>query len=317
MVQGKQLDLEHRPIKGLIAIEKIMAAYCGLTLLLALFFIGKIETAPVINRLYIILGTAGAWGLYRIRPGRTTYYIRVFYQVALLAYWYPDIYYYARFMPNTDHIFAAADQVIFGCQPSIILSQVLGGIFWKELFNMGYFSYYIMIFAVVLWAAFRKSEMFDRTACVVLFSFMAYYTIYLFLQSAGPQFYFQHIGMDNVQAGIFPNAGDWFQTHSELVHDGGTKGGLFTSLVEIAQQSEKPIAAFPSSHVGLSTIIIVLAWKLSHRLFAVFLPFYCILCISTVYIGAHYAIDVLGGWVSAAAIYCIAQFSVCRLLRKG
>lgn len=314
MVQRKQLDLRNAPVKGLITIEKIMVVYCGLTLLLALFFIGKIEAAPIINRIYILSGTAVLWGLYRKYPCQATYKLRSFYQIALLAYWYPDIYYYARFMPNTDYLFATADQFLLGFQPSIVLSQKLSGMFWKELFNMGYFSYYIMIFSIVIWSAFKKNKQFERISSIILLSFMVYYAMYLFLQSAGPQFYFQHIGMENVMSGIFPNVGDWFQTHSVLTHSSNTKGGLFTMLVEMAQQSEKPIAAFPSSHVGLSTIIIILAWKLSHRLFAVFFPFYCILCVSTVYIGAHYAVDVIGGWISAIAVYYVALYSVNRML---
>ena len=83
--------------------------------------------------------------------------------------------------------------------------------------------------------------------------------------------------------------------------------GPFSYLVHLAQGSEKPIAAFPSSHVGLSTIMVWLAWKMSKKLGLVMLPFYIILCFSTVYIGAHYAVDVAGGLISAVIIYHMAR----------
>lgn len=58
---------------------------------------------------------------------------------------------------------------------------------------------------------------------------------------------------------------------------------------------ERPTAAFPSSHVGISTVILLASRKLSSTLTACLVPFYLLLCFSTVYIGAHYAIDALTG----------------------
>lgn len=292
---------------NLLPIEKIMLFYCSFTFLLAIVFWNEIAPEAIFNRIYILGVTFFLVIMHRIFPGKVGYYLRMFYQLLLLGYWYPDIYYFARFMPNTDHFFALCDQVLFGFQPAIMFRRWLDGFMWRELFNMGYFSYYIMIFAVVVWAAVKCKERFEKISCVVLTSFMLYYVVFLFLQSAGPQFYFECIGMDNVEAGVFPLVGDWFKCHSELVHHQVGEGGWFTSLVECAQKSEKPIAAFPSSHVGLSTILIVLAWTMSRKLFAVLFPFYCVLCLSTVYIGAHYAIDVLGGWLSAIVVLLISQ----------
>ncbi len=50
----------------------------------------------------------------------------------------------------------------------------------------------------------------------------------------------------------------------------------------------------------------ILAWTArSRRLFLGILPLYVLLCLSTVYIYAHYAIDVFAGWVSAFVIYAV------------
>lgn len=310
----KYIIPEASPTKGLIPIEKIMLAYCMLTLLLAAFLWNKIEAEPLINRTYILIGTALLWKLYSVRPCKFFRLARIIFQVALLGYWYPDIYHFARFMPNTDHFFAGIDQLIFGCQPSIVFSQILDGFWWNELFNMGYFSYYLMIIAIVLFSIIKRADKLNFTSSMVVCSFMLFYVIFLFLQSSGPQYYFQHIGLENTLKGNFPNVGDWFCYHTELIHNSNNNGGLFTHLVQMMQQEEMPIAAFPSSHVGLSTIMTILAWKMSRKLFYVFLPFYIILCASTVYIGAHYAIDVLGGFISATIIYFISLKIVNHLL---
>ena len=85
---------------------------------------------------------------------------------------------------------------------------------------------------------------------------------------------------------------------------------VVTYLVECAHAAgERPTAAFPSSHVGVTTILMILAWRTRCRkLFWGMMPFFVLMCLSTVYIQAHYAIDVLGGWVSAIVIYVFLHF---------
>jgi membrane-associated phospholipid phosphatase len=58
----------------------------------------------------------------------------------------------------------------------------------------------------------------------------------------------------------------------------------------------------------VSTILLFLAWRAKNRiLFFGVLALYILLCLSTVYIRAHYAIDVIGGWVSGVVIYFLLQ----------
>ncbi|RHM63234.1 phosphatase PAP2 family protein [Bacteroides fragilis] len=62
---------------------------------------------------------------------------------------------------------------------------------------------------------------------------------------------------------------------------------------------------FPSSHVGVSTILMIMAWRASKKLFACLMPFYLLLCGATVYIQAHYLIDAIAGFVSAFVLYVL------------
>ena len=90
----------------------------------------------------------------------------------------------------------------------------------------------------------------------------------------------------------------------------GWSDGFFYHMVESAHEAgERPTAAFPSSHVGVTTILMFLAWRARCKpLFWGMMPFYVLMCLATVYIQAHYAIDVIGGWVSAIILYVILHF---------
>ena len=82
---------------------------------------------------------------------------------------------------------------------------------------------------------------------------------------------------------------------------------MFYQLVEASQEvGERPTAAFPSSHVGISTIVMIMAWRVNKKLAYVLAPFYILLCCATVYIQAHYLIDAIVGFVSAFFVYQLA-----------
>lgn len=297
------------PMPGLNGIEKIAAIYIGITLVLTAIFYPDIEETTLFSiisgRVAVIIGTSLLLWLYKRYPCHATYHLRVLFQVALLAYWYPDIYNIAAQMPSQDHILAIADQAIFGCQPSVVFSQTLSGTFWNELFNMGYFSYYLMIAAVVFLAIVKRPRKFDKTTFVLMSTFFMYYTVFLLFNSAGPQFYFSCPGVD-VSHGEFPPVDSWFRDHNTLNHMSDVTGP-FSYLIHLVQAGEKPIAAFPSSHVGASTIILYLTLRMKKKWGVIMLPFWVILCLSTVYIGAHYAIDVVGGLLSALLFVTIAN----------
>lgn len=232
-----------------------------------------------------------------------TNFLRIAFQLYLLSYWYPETFEFNRLLPNLDHFFASWEQALFNCQPSLLFSENLPQFFWSEAFHMGYVAYFPMIFLVVVCYFFLRYREFEKVTFVLLASFFIYYLIYIILPVAGPQYYFPAIGWDMASSGVFPNIEDYFNLHWELPQGPGHTDGLFCSLVESAHSAgERPTAAFPSSHVGISTIIMMLSWRLSKRLTAILTPFYVLLCLSTVYIHAHYLIDSIAGLLSAPII---------------
>lgn len=238
-------------------------------------------------------------------PCRITKMVRILAQIALLAWWYPDTYEINRMFPNLDHIFAGWEQDLFGCQPALLFAKALPWAVVSELMSMGYFMYYPMIAAVVLYYFFCRYYEAERVSFVLLASFFIYYLIYIYVPVVGPTFYFDAVGVQDIAKGIFPAMGDYFSTHTNCLPTPGYTDGIFYQLVEDAKEAgERPTAAFPSSHVGVSTICMLLAWHSRNRkLLFTMLPFYIFLCMATVYIQAHYLIDAIAGWISAVVIY--------------
>ena len=337
--------IESKPSKNLFAVEWAMIAYLVLTTLVIVFCYTKVQNpeAMLWGRVRILFTTAALYAVYRMVPCRLTRLARVVVQVALLSWWYPDTYELNRMFPNLDHIFATWEQQLFGCQPALLFSQLpflggdgvggwgdslpsfggvggwgdsipsfggVGGGIFSELMDLGYASYYPMIAVVLLYYFFRRYDEFLHASFVVMASFFLFYVIFVFLPVVGPTFYYQAVGLDTIMQGVFPNVGDYFNHHTECLPSPGYTDGFFYHLVENAKAAgERPTAAFPSSHVGISTILMFLAWHArDRRLLFILLPFYVLLCFSTVYIQAHYAIDALAGLVTGAVFYFVLMY---------
>ncbi len=299
--------IEKKPKRGLFIAEWIMLGYLVFTLLMVLVTYTKVANpdAMIWGRIRIAVMTFAMWGVYRMVPCKLTRFARIVVQMALLGWWYPDTYELNRLLPNLDHVFATAEQSLFGCQPALLFCEKMPWPVVSELMDMGYASYYPMIVLAAIYYFIWKYSEFQRATFVILASFFAYYIIFDLIPVTGPTFYYKAVGLDNITAGIFPNVGDWFNSHTECLPSPGYTDGLFYQLVEDAKAAgERPTAAFPSSHVGISTVIMLLVWHTrNRRLFFCMLPFYFFLCMATVYIQAHYAVDALAGFVSGILFY--------------
>lgn len=304
--------IEKKPLGGLMVFEKVAIAYAALTTLLVLFLYTRMSdpSAILMARVRFLAMTLALWGVYRLVPCRLMLGIRGVVQLALLGLWYPETYDFNRLFPNLDHLFAQWEQQLFGCQPALLFSQVLPSHVASELFDMGYGSYYFMIAVTAMfYFAFRYRE-FERATFVILASFFIYYLIYIFLPVVGPTFYYHAVGLKTIAEGVFPNVHDYFLTHTASLPSPGYTDGVFYQFVEDAKAAgERPTAAFPSSHVGVSTICMLLAWHSGNRrLFFVYLPFYIFLCCATVYIQAHYLIDAIAGLITGVGLYFLMMW---------
>lgn len=300
-------EIDKKPRRGLIAAEWVVMAYCGLTLLLMLFTWTKLpDPEPMLwGRFRFVVSTAALWAVYRMVPCRFTIFCRVALQMALLSWWYPDTYSLNCIFPNLDPFFASLEQSVFGFQPALVFAQQWTAPLWSELMYMSYSSYFLLITIVASYYFLWRYNEFGRTAFVILASFYAFYTVYVLLPVTGPQYYYLAAGLDNIARGVFPDVGDYFMTHDEMMTmPGYADGPFYQFMVQAHNAGERPTAAFPSSHVGITFILLLLAWRSgSRRLFWLVLPFLLLMCLSTVYIRAHYAIDIAAGLISGLILY--------------
>ena len=303
----KFLQREERRYK-LLAVEKLNILYNLLTTIFIIVLFNSLNDPQkmLTDRFFILLLTFVPIYIYTRYPSPATRFLRIAGQLSLLSYWYPDTFEFNRIFTNLDHIFAGLDLSLFGCQPALMFEQVFSSFWVREAFNLGYFAYYPMIASIVFFYFFARNKEVERCTFILVGSFYIFYIIYMFLPVAGPQFYFPVIDPALVAGGPYPEIGNYFNLHPEISIAQSGKGGLFTHLVGMAQASgERPTAAFPSSHIGISTVIIILAWRAKKWLFLSLLPFYVLLCCATVYIKAHYLVDAFAGVVTGVLFYLL------------
>lgn len=313
MVVKKLLSLSKKPPKGLLPIEVAVLVYLVFTLVVMAFLRDELHNAEemLMFRLRVVVVMAVMWGLYRLVPCGLMMFVRVAVQILFLADWYPDTYEFNCCFPNLDHIFCGWEQSVFGCQPSLVMPRVMPWRVVSELLDMGYASYYpIIMVTVVFYFLYRRAD-FQRAVFVIMSAFLLFYVVFIFLPVAGPTFYFRAVGVDVIEQGVFPSIGTYFAEHSDLTIDclptPGWRDGLMWKCVELAKWAgERPTAAFPSSHVGITVVCLLLLWRTGNRkVFFYVLPFAVLMFFATVYIQAHYAVDALAGLVSGILLYVL------------
>jgi len=194
---------------------------------------------------------------------------------------------------HLDAVFIGLDQILFGFQPSLKFMLALPSVWVSEVFYFSYFSYYIMIGGTGLALFFRNRQQFYHYVSVVSFVFYACYLTYIFLPVIGPRIIYTNIAPFTpppevlpVEAWVFPDA---------------VQSGPFHKLMAVIYHYfETDGAAFPSSHVAIALVTVYFSFRYIPRIRWIHLVMAILLCLSTVYCRYHYAVDVLGGALTAA-----------------
>ncbi len=302
-----------------LTVEKLALLYNLFTTLLIIIFFNRLDNPQemLMGRFFILVGTFTLIYAYTKRPSRFTILLRIVLQMSLLNYWYPDTFEFNRIFPNLDHVFASAEYGLFGCQPAMEFENLLSGTLWREMFNMGYWLYFPMVATLSFFYFFKRPAEVERCTFTIMAAFFLHYLIYIFVPVAGPQFYFPVIGEEAASSGVYESIGNYFNLHPEISIAQEGKGVFFTELVNMAQRAgERPTAAFPSSHVGVAIVMMILAFRGSKKLFLGLLPFFLLLCCATVYIKAHYLIDALTGAVTGVLTYFTTSWLYRRFFQK-
>lgn len=205
-------------------------------------------------------------------------FVRNLYPLLFLGFFYTE----TSFMKNIvfpnhlDPYFIDLEFWLWNCQPSLEFSKYMQQGWFNEMMNIFYFSYYLLIGAVCIMIYLHHPGHSQKAVFVVVFSFYLYYIIFALLPVVGPQYFFTDLPPDVTPPYFF----------GKLMHN-------------IIVNYEQPTGAFPSSHVGIAIVVAYAAYRYYRKLFYVILPFVLGICFATVYLKAHYVVDVLAGMISA------------------
>lgn len=205
--------------------------------------------------------------------------LRNCYPIVFSMLFYTETVFYNKLIfSNLDNYLVDLDNLIFGFQPSVEFSNYFANPIFSELMYVGYFSLYIIIIAFVFITYFKLKKEREILFFKLAAAMLLFYLFFCFFPAAGPQFYFES------PKKALPTA------------------FVFDKIMHFIQQLEQPTGAFPSSHIGISLIILVLMRKRVPIFFWVAIPFVILLILSTVYIKAHYAIDAIAGILSVPIV---------------
>lgn len=186
---------------------------------------------------------------------------------------------------SLDRFFADLEYVIFRYQPAIEFSQRLDkNPYLNELFFFSYFYYYALVTSGSWFLYIRQRyEEAVSTLFTVSAAFFILYTWYVFFPVQGPKYFF---------AGLHQR---WYSNFD---------GFFFTNLMRLIFSSMILAgAAFPSSHVALALISLILNWRYNRFIIPVYLPLTILLFISTIYLYAHYVVDIAAGFLAGLILY--------------
>ncbi len=219
-------------------------------------------------------------------------FLRLFYPQAFLVLFFTESILLSSLVfggVSHDAAFAAADQWIFGFQPAREFHKLFeSSAFVNELMYGAYFFYFVLLIVTpwLAWLLGRREEA-KRFLFVSVVAMVTLSTFYIFFRVQGPKYWFADLHdawYDGIPGGIFVA---FFQ-------------GLFSTAVLSG-------AAFPSTHVAMTAVTAYIACKIDRRLLAPYLVASFFILASTVYIYAHYFVDILGGLAYAALAVPIAS----------
>ncbi len=214
----------------------------------------------------------------KFSSNRVILFLRNLYPLFFLGFFYTETSCMKNIIFNTnfDVFFFNVEQSLWNCQPSIEFSKLIDKAWFSELMNMCYFSYYALIGITCIVLYLKNEPRAQKGIFIIICSFYLYYLIFAVFPVVGPQYYLSHPNSEIAPPYFF----------GKIMHT------LITDF-------EQPTGAFPSSHVGIAIIIAYITYKYVKKLFFIILPFVLGICFATVYIKAHYLVDVIGGIISA------------------
>ncbi len=272
-------------LRQLKPVEIVFSIYLSLTAIVLVIFNAEIANWYVGIGIRILIALLYAL-LFIPKKSNISKVVRLFLPFLFIGYFYSetDSFNNLLFASYFDSIIAQTEFWMWNFQPSVEFAKLFNSSVFSELMFFGYFSYYLLVFLLPLFVYFKvSSREGERFSFIILFSFLIYYLLFSVFPVAGPQFYL-------VAAIDVPN------------------GYLFEPLMRYIQSiGERPTGALPSSHVSICLMLLWQCRKYLPRFLVVVIPVSILMVFSTVYIGAHYALDVLAAFIVTPFLYIISN----------
>ena len=203
------------------------------------------------------------------------------------------------------HDLSGLERLVFGgAIPTLVLQHAFyhpGVVSWQDVVAMFfYFMHFPLPIVVGFYFWVNSREHFRRfVAALLLMSFLAFAT-YLFYPSAPPWYQFpdQVVKINN-------------QTVQAL-----WQGKYFVSEIYNSFNPNK-FAAFPSLHAAFPTLAAAYAWSRYRALAIGLIAWSAAVMLSIVYLGEHYVVDALDGFIYVAVAMVIVELVAHRLARRG
>ncbi len=259
----------------------------SLTLLLTLIYYTKID-APLFQigfRFLVFLFIYLVAAIHFRTKSKFWEFLHWFYPLGLLAYFYPETANFnLLFFQPFDHYIIAFEESLIGTELSLDFSKIIPNLWFNEWLSMGYFSFYFLIFGTTFIIYLKNKEQTLRIIFIIMVSFFFFYVIFIVFPVVGPQYYYHSPDSEVPLAYFFSHA-------VKIVQDAG----------------ERPTGAFPSSHAGITTILLFISYHYHKKAFPLLLFFAFPLVLATVYLKAHYVSDVLAGLIVAPIFYYLTN----------
>jgi len=201
----------------------------------------------------------------------------------------PGVHTHPSFDPAADYDRAASYWDLWLKEADIAMTGVYPAEYFRQfqapwltgVMLVCYLSYYVSPLVAVLPQVIRRDwYLVRRCAAVYAGVLMVTYIGYMLIPATGPRFEGGFEAWLPARPGWF--GAEWWQ---RLLND-----------AEVIRWD-----AFPSGHVAIATVALVLALKHHRRVGLAYLPFVAGLPLATVFLGYHYLTDVLFGGIFAAA----------------
>lgn len=186
------------------------------------------------------------------------------------------------------------DIAIFGIEPTLWAQKIYSPLL-TDIMAVSYALYFILPLGIMLILSNRDDRKELRTMTLTLtFAFLLGFLGYVFLPCSPPRYFITDLFTDPVRL------------HGPWVFDALQAQWDSLSVV--------PCGAFPSLHVGISTVALIFAWKyrrvspLFRVIWWLYIPLVTSLWFSTVYLRHHWVIDIFAGWAVAIASYSAAGY---------